>query len=68
MTTISYQDFIKENVERPIPTGYTGTTGTDIGIAMSTTAPSEVIDGTMWFNSEEGKMYVRFNNAWIGLR
>lgn len=69
--TISYQDFIKENAARqpePVQTVTGSITGSEMYV--SATAPSAANQGSLWFNinTDDSKLYVRYDNNWIGIQ
>jgi hypothetical protein len=45
-------------------TAYTGQAGGNITVARQDTAPS-ASNGTLWFNTQEARMYVKYNNQWV---
>jgi hypothetical protein len=70
--TISYQDFIKENAARqPEPEIAVTASGISGGIIISDTVPTGSAEtGSLWFNSSlnDSKIYVRYDNNWIGIQ
>jgi hypothetical protein len=46
-------------------TGPTGATGAAGSTTVSDTAPSSPFAGQMWFESDTGKTYVYYDNAWV---
>jgi hypothetical protein len=69
--SISYQDFIKENaVRQPEPAQtVTGSTSSS-AFFISATAPTSANQGSLWFNTntDDSKLYVRYDNNWIGIQ
>jgi hypothetical protein len=47
-----------------IPDDIQDANGSVVRVATTSTAPTRV-DGQLWFNSEEGRMYVKYNGQWI---
>jgi hypothetical protein len=68
--TISVRDFIEENRSRqPEPqTLVLGASGPEFYI--SATAPEGATEKSLWFNNniEDSKLYVRYDNNWIGIQ
>jgi hypothetical protein len=48
-------------------TGATGPTGPDATYYTSATAPTAPDQGDVWFNTELGNTYVRYDNFWVGV-
>lgn len=47
------------------PAGPPGTGGTGSSINVSGTAPENPTEGTLWFDTNSGKIYVYYNGTWI---
>jgi hypothetical protein len=47
------------------PEGPQGPQGPDGKFYVSTTAPASPTDGDAWFNSETGRMFIRYDSYWI---
>ena len=70
MTTISYSDFIEEGKNRQPLVVTAAATPVDIPFFLSSVAPTGGTDGSIWVNidSQEGKLYVKYQNNWIALK
>jgi hypothetical protein len=68
---VSVEDLIKINAARePLPeTEVTGATAFS-EFYISATAPTSAAQGSMWFNinSQDSKLYLRYDNNWIGVQ
>jgi hypothetical protein len=42
-----------------------GIGGTGIGVYSSDTPPEDAIDNELWWNTENGKLYIRYMDSWI---
>jgi hypothetical protein len=47
-----------------VPGDIQDTNGSVIRVATTSTAPTRV-DGQLWFNSEEGRTYIKYNGQWV---
>jgi hypothetical protein len=45
------------------PTGPQGNTGSNI--VLSSTAPVDAVEGALWWDSNDGNLYVNYSNAWV---
>jgi hypothetical protein len=45
-------------------TAYTGQTGGDTTVARQDTPPT-ADNGTLWFNTVEGRLYIKYSDAWV---
>jgi len=44
---------------------YHGVGGTGTGVYSSDTPPEDAIDNELWWNTENGKLYIRYMDSWI---
>jgi hypothetical protein len=44
---------------------YHGVGGTGTGVYSSDTPPDDAIDNELWWNTEDGKLYIRYMDSWI---
>lgn len=70
MTSFSYSDFIEEGKIRQPLVVTAAATPIENPFFLSSVAPTGGADGSIWVNidSEEGKIYVKYQNNWIGLK
>jgi hypothetical protein len=69
--SISYREFLNQNALRePLPEtdAVTGTSGSEFYI--SAFPPDGAQEGSLWFNinTDDSRLYVRYDNNWIGIR
>lgn len=68
--TMSYQDFIKESENRqPLFTSLP-VVEVETPFFLGATAPTGGTNGSMWYNTsaQEGKLYIKYENSWIGIK
>jgi len=68
---ISREELIKQNAARqPEPAITITASGASSGIIISDTVPATANTGSLWFNSSsnDSKLYLRYDNNWIGIQ
>lgn len=58
---------IRDIIRSELPRGYTGSSGTGGMVAIGDSAPPTGNNGALWFNSDEARGYVEYNNTWVEL-
>ena len=47
------------------PSGLQGPSGPEITVTTSDTAPSNLSDGNLWFNTADGRTYIQYAGQWV---
>ena len=47
------------------PSGAQGPSGPEITVTTSDTAPTNLADGNIWYNSQDGNTYVQYGGQWV---
>jgi hypothetical protein len=69
--SISREELIKQNTARqPEPEIAVTASSISGGIIISDTVPVTADTGSLWFNSssQDSKLYLRYDNNWIGIQ